>query len=165
MDSPELQLTAIKDVRNVALLTQDYLRWFNDQRIRLHLFPTTPRTEAEIAQWLTLILRDPSRWYASILLGGINLGHVGLTLDKNSPRNAELSIIIGEPSYWGMGIGAHAVHKHIEYASTHFAVRRETARIKPENTASVKLFQKIGFVNQGLPPDELGFTLYVRNEA
>ncbi|KAJ3343903.1 N-acetyltransferase 9 [Gonapodya sp. JEL0774] len=85
--------------------------------------------------------------------GGGMVGDVNLFFtDIDSPRTAELEVMVAEPKARGKGIGEATCRMMMEYAAQleetetgHFPVSLFRAKIKFDNTPSLKLFEKLGF--------------------
>jgi [ribosomal protein S5]-alanine N-acetyltransferase len=59
---------------------------------------------------------------------------------------AELSLILGEPSAWGQGLGAEALHLLLTFAFEPLALARVWLVVRADNARAVGLFKKFGFV-------------------
>ncbi len=135
--------------------TAEYMRWFNDPRVRAGLFETTPREEADISQWLEDISQSSVDYYLSILVNKRHVGHVGLNSIDRDAGVAEVGIVIGERDCWNKGIGKTAIKMIKIEAKTRFNLRRLKARILSTNQRSIHLFQRCGFVVQSTESDWL----------
>ena len=60
-------------------------------------------------------------------------------------RQAELDIMIAEEKYTRMGIGTEASLLMMLYGAQNLGIRKYVVKIKEENTASRKMFEKLGF--------------------
>lgn len=74
-------------------------------------------------------------------------GDVNLFLhDIDDPFNAEIEIMIAEPDYRGKGFATEALYLIMYYGFTKLGIRRFFAKISDTNVASIKLFEKMGYV-------------------
>jgi RimJ/RimL family protein N-acetyltransferase len=59
---------------------------------------------------------------------------------------AELSLILGEPSAWGQGLGAEALRLLLSFAFRQLALARVWLVVRTDNVRAVRLFQRLGFM-------------------
>jgi ribosomal-protein-alanine N-acetyltransferase len=78
--------------------------------------------------------------------GGELLGHSGLLL--NEPPEVELIYAFAR-SGWGRGFATEAASCLIDYAFTHRRLDHLNALVFPENIASRRVLEKLGFVRAG----------------
>ena len=79
------------------------------------------------------------------LIGLVKLNHINLIA-----RNADISIVIGEKSCRGQGLAYEALRLLISYGFDYLNLHRITAGSVEENIASLNLFKKLGFKEEGL---------------
>jgi len=65
-------------------------------------------------------------------------------------RSAEISIMIGNNNYWGKGLGSEAILLLSDFAFNERGYNRIWARILESNIASKKMFEKCGYITEGL---------------
>ncbi len=65
-------------------------------------------------------------------------------------RTAESHIMIGDKSCWGKGYGGEALMEILTYGFNELGLNRIEARINADNTASLRLHQKIGYRREGV---------------
>lgn len=65
-------------------------------------------------------------------------------------RSAELSIQIGEKAYWGKGLGKWATYKMVQHGFFNLNLNRIYLTVLPENQKAYKIYQKIGFREEGV---------------
>jgi len=74
------------------------------------------------------------------------VGQVRLEYRDEEP---ELSYWLGQ-EHWGRGIGAHAVRSFVKRCFTDDpTLDHMIARVRPENTASLRILEKAGFIREG----------------
>lgn len=114
------------------------LSWRNDPLSRQFSFQTEPIELEHHMQWWLASLKNPAR---TILVleneNGEGLG--SLRKDKLPTGEIELSWMIA-PEHRGKGFGSSMLRLGI-----HGTTARFIARIKPENTASCRMVEKLGF--------------------
>lgn len=79
------------------------------------------------------------------MVGDVNL----FFNDSEEPHEAELEIMIAEPKYRGRGMGKEAVKIMMHYGAYKLNAKRFAVRIGENNTESVSLFEKLGFIETG----------------
>jgi len=79
----------------------------------------------------------------------IPIGLVGFFQISNIHRRAEIGIFIGEPEYWGKGIGAEAIRLTLDYGFDTLNYRKIVAGVNAPNTRSLGMCKKCGFVEEG----------------
>jgi RimJ/RimL family protein N-acetyltransferase len=109
------------------------LAWRSDEEIYRHF-----RSQTEPLDWEShmswFASRDSERCDWIVEYQGRRVGAVSLT-----PNN-EIGIYIGEKSLWGEGVGSAALKQACDNT-----VKPISAEIHEDNTASQKLFKKVGF--------------------
>lgn len=78
---------------------EQYQKWFNnpvltDRGLGL------PRTEAQIQDWLIKTTRNNRDKRFSILIGGRNIGHVGLKEIDKSRKRGTLDLFLADSCFW-----------------------------------------------------------------
>jgi RimJ/RimL family protein N-acetyltransferase len=80
----------------------------------------------------------------------------GCRVNKVSEREAHLGYILNQ-NYWGNGYATEAAKAMVEYAFTELGVHRVYADCHPENTASIRVLEKVGMVLEGRRRDYMIF--------
>ena len=149
IDTPRLTLRALIPLDSEALFSifsdPDVMRYWNTP-------PWTSVVDAEkfIAEHRSAMLSD--EW---ITLGiysnddGTLLGKCMLFHYDRESRRAEIGFGIAR-SAWGKGYIQEAASALIDYAINTMQLRRIEAEIDPENIASGKTLERLGFVQEGL---------------
>jgi [ribosomal protein S5]-alanine N-acetyltransferase len=78
------------------------------------------------------------------LLGGLTLGQIR----RGVAQTASLGYWMGE-AYAGQGVMTEAVRALLPYAFSTLRLRRIEAACLPENTASIRLLERVGFQREG----------------
>lgn len=115
------------------------------------------------ATWAALA--DAMAWYERMLKlmeGGTALQFVLVRRSDDLPvgtalifhhdegsRRAELGYVLGA-AHWGQGLMREAAKALVAAAFGPMGLRRLEAEVNPENTASVKLLESVGFQREGL---------------
>jgi RimJ/RimL family protein N-acetyltransferase len=126
-------------------LLAEYFSSHEVSRFTNMVFAKTPEDELE---WWEKVRKEPNEVIWGIVPDGSDhaLGSTGLHGITSLSGSCTSGIIIGDRSYWGKGI-AYSAH----LARTLYAVNvlnRNTIQstVRSENTASLKVLQKIGYI-------------------
>jgi RimJ/RimL family protein N-acetyltransferase len=69
-------------------------------------------------------------------------------------RQAEFAILIDE-KYSGMGIGSEACYKTLDYAFRELGLHRVWLKVREDNIAAIKIYERCGFRMEGLLRDDV----------
>ena len=98
--------------------------------------------------------RDMIRWAIELVEHKEMIGTVGLLRFDLEHRHAELGYDIAR-RWWGQGLTPEAARAVIRYGFSVLGLHRIEAGVLPENRASVRVLQKLGFVEEGSRRDYL----------
>lgn len=80
----------------------------------------------------------------------LHIGNVYLTDINYINRTAESHIMIGNPDYWGQGLGKEALLQILHYGFEERGLNRVYAHINADNASSLRLHEKCGYKREGL---------------
>jgi RimJ/RimL family protein N-acetyltransferase len=118
------------------------LEWRNDEQTRAMAVVQAAVDRATHARWLATRLDDADTLLTIAEEHGVPVGTV--RLDRHGRDEAELSITIA-PAARGRGLARPAIELGVEHARREWGVERVSARIRPENAASLRAFAAAGF--------------------
>ena len=98
--------------------------------------------------------RDMIRWAIELVEHGEMIGTVGLLRFDFEHRHAELGYDTAR-RWWGRGLTPEAAGAVIRYGFSAMGLHRIEAGVLPGNDASVRVLQKLGFVEEGTRRDYL----------
>ncbi|MCR4336264.1 MAG: GNAT family N-acetyltransferase [Candidatus Omnitrophica bacterium] len=78
-----------------------------------------------------------------------HIGNIALRTIDDRNRNADIGLMIGEPASRGRGLGSEALQLIVEHAFFSLNLHRVMAGIVEKNVASTRLFEKLGFKQEG----------------
>ncbi len=81
------------------------------------------------------------------------LGHVGLYNIEARARSAEFAILIGDKDSWGQGLGKSVSWAMVEYGFSELNLHRIYLEVLATNQRAVKLYQRLGFQQEGVLRD------------
>ncbi|WP_395803606.1 GNAT family N-acetyltransferase [Daejeonella sp.] len=106
-------------------------------------------------EWLKNTLEKPNDYRFAICLKK-NSQYIGIIQLTNAiSSTAELHLFIGEPSFWGMGIGKQATALMVNFGFTHLDLNSIILEVHKENYAAQSVYKKIGFLENGTNNDFL----------
>ena len=79
----------------------------------------------------------------------IHIGWAGIYEINWISRNCEIRFFIGEKKYWGKDFATESVSLLVNYAFKKLNLHRVYGGANKENHGSIKIFQKLGFSNEG----------------
>lgn len=142
-------------------LIRDHLsyreKWLNDQEVNRYLGHQVREGTDKLfhQKWFDKYEVDESRKIFLIELNGKPVGQVGL-LDINPlDKNAGLYILIGEKKYWGKGIGSKAMEFILDYGFNKLNMHKIWLEVHARNKNAIKLYEKFGFVIEGVLKDNV----------
>ena len=130
-----------------------YISWFNDEEVcrgnQHHTYPYTLDDAKEFI--LTSHDKKHEKLILAIILKNENI-HIGnISLHNINPivKSAELSLIIGDKSYWGKGIGKEACKLICDHAFNSLNISRISCGTFEPNIGMIKIAQYLGMKKEG----------------
>ncbi|WP_114781515.1 UDP-2,4-diacetamido-2,4,6-trideoxy-beta-L-altropyranose hydrolase [Botryobacter ruber] len=116
--------------------------WANDPEVRKHSFNPEPIPLEQHQQWFRYKLAIPESCLYIAEVDGLPMAHIRFELSSSS---ALLSYLIA-PGFRGKGLGHVVLLKGIKFLQQQHPELKEVAGlVQPDNTASVRAFEKAGF--------------------
>jgi len=127
--------------------------WDVDEEVQAHM-PEPKNKAGDISEqydYIDKCATDPEGYYWSIeTLDGVAIGTVALFEINIYHQVAELGIVIGDKNFWGRGVATEVITKLIEYAFDNLNIQRISAEVEEKNIPMVKVFEKVGFEQDGI---------------
>ena len=82
-----------------------------------------------------------------------HIGWAGIYEIDRINKNGEIRFFIGNKKFWGKGLTTECVSLLIDYTFTKLKLHRLSGGANIENIGSVKIFQKLGFHEEGISKD------------
>lgn len=152
LDSPEtlklrtsiIRLWALEDAVAIQRHANNRKIWMNLR----DLFPH-PYTLENAHAFLGFVLKEKPTTTFAIATESEAIGCIGLRLgDDVHRKTAEMGYWLGEP-FWGRGIMSEAVREFTGWAFKAFDLQRIFAQPFADNTGSLRVLEKAGFVCEG----------------
>lgn len=139
--------------RTHALILMD---WLEDERVTRYLSDSSTvsrfigqaieRTQLPI---LTQLFNQGGRFFMVHDRDDRPVGFVRLV---KTDRDCEMVLVIGDHDNWGRRIGASAIRQGLKLAFLDMRAETVIARIHPDNTRSLKAFERCGFLGRSATP-------------
>lgn len=129
-----------------------YVGWFERSAVTRYLETTNPQSPDSLAKYIDRINASPAEALFGIFaetppshIGNIKLGPIA-----QRHRRASVGLIIGEPGFWGRGLGRRAIDLVAGYAFTELRLEKLTAGCVVANQGSRRAFAAAGFKEEAL---------------
>ena len=141
-------------LRPIALSDADgaYPSWLNNPEVcRYNSHGETLYTKEMAQSYIKSVMENPNTAVFAICLRADDrhVGNIALQQISLKNRNAELAILIGEPSVYGKGIGYEAGKLLMEYAFGTLKLHRLYCGTHHENKGMRSLAEKLGMTQEG----------------
>ena len=145
-----------------------YASWLRNpdivKTLNLPSYLESPISEGGIRDYYQTMISSPTDFFFAILLnknnqfiGTAKAGHIDFFA-----RHADIGVMIGEKSLWGMGIATDSLRALANFMFDEIDLRRLSAGVMANNPSMVRVFEKLGFQKEGCcrEQDRLG-DLYI----
>lgn len=130
------------------------IKWINNPENNLYLHYDLPLEYNKTVEWY-YTKNNNIRKDCIIEVNNNPVGLIGLLNIDNINKKAEFYITLGEPSYKRKGISTVATQAMIDYAFNELKLHKVYLNTDYDNIAAQKLFEKVGFICEGIFIDDL----------
>ena len=88
----------------------------------------------------------------------LHIGHIAICDFNSLHRRAELTYVVGDPNYWGLGVASFAISELVKLGKTKYQLNKLYAGVASGNIASIKALEKNGFSREGIRKNHLIFS-------
>lgn len=150
-------MTTITITKHLAKDIPYRVKWLNNPKVNKYIGDTISQTTtlAKQKKWFANYQKDKNKHFFTICDGNKPIGFMGLSNINKQNKNADLFIAIGDDDYRGKGYGKEAMKWLIAYGFNKLKLHKINLGVIKDNTASVKLYQKLGFKIEGEMKDEV----------
>jgi [ribosomal protein S5]-alanine N-acetyltransferase len=137
-----------REDRRAAGTHPEYARMLGEWTARTRLI-----SEEQVHRWYQQLQDDPLRWVIEVerrCVGVARLHH----LDEVN-RRARYAIAIFDPTLWGQGIGTEATRLVLGHTFDTMHLHRVDLRVLAGNSRAIAVYEKCGFVREGLERDSV----------
>lgn len=124
------------------------VKWINDPQNNTYLHYDLPLEFEKTERWFDVNKDRIDRYDAVILCDEIPVGLIGLLSILDG--KAEYYITMGEMEYKGKGIAKRASLQLVDFAKETLKLRMIELYTEVDNVGAQRLFERIGFIKQGL---------------
>lgn len=148
--SSERLLLRYLDVSDVGAA---YEVWMNDPYVTRFLESRfVPHTQKDLRGFVHNMQENPSNHLLAVILRQIDrhVGNLKIGPVDSHHGTANIGILIGERDCWGRGIASEAIGLACGFAFGPLDLRKLTAGVYSNNHASIRAFEKAGFMREGV---------------
>jgi [ribosomal protein S5]-alanine N-acetyltransferase len=133
-------------------VTEKYVGWLNDTQVNRYLeIRFTQHTLESCSSFIAETNADSTSYLFGIFdkLSNLHIGNIKIGFIKQRYSTGQLSLFIGEKSYWGKGLATEAILTITGWAFNELSLARLEAGCHDENLASLRAFLKAGYTVEG----------------
>ena len=137
---------------NVSDVTEKYVHWLNDPNINKFLEVRHQiSTKQSCIDFITSMNQDIDNYLFGIFdKSNAHIGNAKLGFINNYYHRGQISLFIGDTSFWGKGAGLEAVNLLTTFGFEALKLQRIEAGCYESNLASLKTFLKAGYTIEGI---------------
>ncbi len=129
-------------------------KWIQDERVRRYMNIVHPPSDQDEQDFFARNAADPASviWAITVTTdaGPRAIGTTGLHGIDWPNRHATSGVIIGDPDYWGRGIGGEVMRLRTRYAFEELGLEKVMTEIMMENEASRRAALAAGYREVGV---------------
>lgn len=131
------------------------IRWYNQPELRALIGQVYPETKHSAEDWFERLCTDRSRvWFAVVRQSdGVVVGEAGLLRMDFPWKTTDLTMIIGDESARGQGLGTEAIVLLMDYAFGYLGFHRIAIGVVGFNDKALRFYEKVGFRREGIQRD------------
>lgn len=149
---PDLETERLKLVPlGLMHLSNDYVNWMNDNDVNKYLESGGNYTIEKLYEYLYQVELDNILfWAIHIKENNKHIGNIKIAPINIKHNYAEFGIMMGDKSEWGKGYANEASIEVIKYCfNSELNLRKVNLGVCAKNIAAIRLYKKIGFINEG----------------
>jgi len=147
LTSPRLVLRPI----TLDHASDSYVSWINDVLVNKYLDSSGNYSMEKLISYLHEVVKNESYFWA-IHIANSNK-HIGnIKIDSISERNGigVYGILMGDRNEWGNGYAKEASQIVLDFCFKKLGLRKISLGVIEDNIAAVQLYEKLGFIKEGL---------------
>lgn len=139
--------------------TETYLGWLNDPEVYKWLETRGSQTMPLLENFVKQHLKKGTYMWAIRTKGnGKHIGNIKMDPINQVHSLGEFGILMGDKSEWGKGYGKEASKKIMDFFfEKEEPLRKITLGVVEQNSAAIKLYEKLGFVVEGIYKDHVNY--------
>ncbi len=135
-----------------ADLNEKYREWFNDEEIcRYNSHHRFPNYDEDMREYYDRVVKSHENLVLAICdkETDVHIGNITLADMRPVDQNADFTILIGDKSYWGRGVGKEASTLILKHGFEALHLHRIYCGTTDDNLPMQKLAAKLGFKEEG----------------
>lgn len=136
-----------------ALITERYLSWLHDDQVNRYLLKPNKETSLDdVAGYVRGLMESDNDCFLSITdkVSGLHIGNVRLGPIDWQSRVCQYSMMIGDVAFHGRGVGTEVVGLAVGICFAQLGMRKVFLDVIEENKAAIRIYEKNGFVTEGM---------------
>jgi RimJ/RimL family protein N-acetyltransferase len=143
-------------ILHVEDITQRYVDWFNDSDVvKFSNNQFKKFTLQGQIDYVTSCLKDSDKVLYGIFDDEFHIGNIYLEGLESIHKKVELTVVIGEKSYWNKGVGTLAISEVVKLATFKHKLHKIFCGVAEDNIGSGRIFEKNNFVLEGKRIDHI----------
>ena len=129
--------------------------WMQSAHLRKMIGTRACPTKEGHEVWFQKKCQDSANEFLMLTYEGESVGIIGTVGIDAHHCNAEIYLYIGDDTHRGKGIGGSGIRLFLRHLQEKYDIHKAYARIFSFNTPSVKLFESVGFVLEGVQKEQI----------
>lgn len=140
----------------VEHVTEDYVSWLADPAVNRYLESRFASHSVNTVRAFVKSQNDSGvvLFYGIWASENVHVGNIKLGPIDGNHATSDIGFLIGDQRYWGQGIATEAIALMVEYGFR-IGLKKITAGSYENNPASAKALKKVGFLEEGLRPNQV----------
>lgn len=131
--------------------SQQYVSWLNDPEVYKYLETRGNYALHELREYLAKIIEENVlMWAIHVKESNTHIGNIKIDPINKVHGLGEYGILMGEKTEWGKGYAREASEAVLSYCFGELNLRKITLGVVRDNLGALKLYEKLGFVQEGL---------------
>ncbi|MFV0482760.1 MAG: GNAT family N-acetyltransferase [Bacteroidales bacterium] len=132
-------------------VTDSYVSWLNDEDVYKYLESGGNYTLSMLYEYVdNAVKKDIYFWAIHTKNKNNHIGNIKIDPINTRHNIAEYGIMMGEKNEWGKGYAKEASLVVIEFCFEILGIRKLNLGVVSKNKSAIKLYEKIGFVQESL---------------
>lgn len=144
----------LREFGHAHLQDPGYRSWLRDpdvvRTLNLPGYLTAPVSDEEIESYCKRVMSSPKDLFLAIHDGEFFVGTIKAGGIDRYAGHADIGIMIGCKGLWGQGLATDAISTLCSYLLESGGLRRLTAGSMATNLGMIRVFEKLGFQQEGL---------------
>ncbi|MBP2634699.1 MAG: GCN5-related N-acetyltransferase [Firmicutes bacterium] len=127
-------------------------KWANTELLHPLILRASFVSDEVHRKWYQNLLADPSKIIFAIQekSAGVHIGNTGFYNYSCEHKRAEFWILIGEPEFWGKGLGFSTLQLMLRYGFADLALNKICLLVSVKNGPAIRLYERCGFFTEGI---------------